>query len=54
MANLKDLVQTRLNKSFPLVEENLEDGEIYVFCSARSFGCFTNCFAWYSMQVQLQ
>ena len=48
MANLKELVQTRLNKSFPLVEENLEDGEIYVFCSARSFGCFTNCFAWYS------
>ena len=48
MATLDTLINNRLNKSFPMEESNLEDGEIYVFCSGREFGCFTNCFAWYT------
>ena len=48
MATLDTLITERLSKSYPIDESNLEDGEIYVFCSARQFGCFTNCFAWYS------
>ena len=31
MATLNSLINERLNKSFPLEETNLEDGEIYVF-----------------------
>ena len=45
MATLDNLIQDRLAKSFPIDETNLEDGEVYVFCSARQYGCFTNCFA---------
>ena len=48
MATLDNLIKDRLAKSFPIDEENLEPGEIYAFCSARQFGCFTNCFAWYA------
>ena len=48
MATLDTLINERIAKSFPMAEENLESGEIYVFCSAREFGCFTNCYAWYA------
>jgi len=46
--SLSTLINDRLAKSFPPEESNLEDGQIFVFCSAREFGCFTNCFAWYA------
>ena len=48
MATLDTLINERVAKSFPMQEQNLEAGEIYVFCSTRVFGCFTNCFAWYT------
>ena len=46
--SLSALINSRLAKSFPPNETNLEDGQIFVFCSGRVFGCFTNCFAWYA------
>ena len=46
--SLSALINDRLAKSFPPDETNLEDGQIFVFCSGRVFGCFTNCFAWYA------
>ena len=46
--SLSALINDRLAKSFPPDETNLEDGQIFVFCSGRVYGCFTNCFAWYA------
>ena len=36
MATLDTLINNRLNKSFPMEETNLEDGEIYVFVQRES------------------
>ena len=45
MATLSSILNNRI-ADFAPDETNLEDGEIYVFCSGREFGCFTSCLAW--------
>ena len=46
MASLQELINDRIGGSFASEESNLDDGQIFVYCSGREYGCFTNCFCW--------
>tara|TARA_Y200000002_G_scaffold361159_1_gene346998 strand:+ start:93 stop:1091 length:999 start_codon:yes stop_codon:yes gene_type:complete len=48
MANLKSLINDRLSKSFSVEETNLEDGQIFTYCSGRAYNQFATCFAWFA------
>ena len=45
--SLSELINARLD-TFAPGESNLEDGQIFAYCSGRTYGCFTSCFAWYT------